>query len=809
MITLTRKGLTLSIREGMIPARGSQNVPVRYVNDTDEYANYLITPVVGWTERNGLCKSSIAEYSDGIIKLPARAFAQSCMASIAIKMTDPSDPTHVEVTYPQSFFIEKAPDGTLILPPTDEEWKQYIDDFVTQYFLQNVDPEMNEFQAEIIQRQNTYEAQLSQDQADFEEQINNDFDNFIERVDGNPDALYRGYLVSKNNVYNGVASNDGINLGKVVGKSIQNGTPTPDSPVEIENVEITKLTSHAKNIINIDEIDKYYQSNNANINTYKITGLLKDTNYTMSSDVPFTSPATVYFNGVTTETNGVSKNKPKTFKSTTDGELIFHIRIDSQSGYKLQDFKDKKYYIQLELGDKATPYVDGNLSDISTNLTLRSLPNGVADTYENGVITRRIADYLLDGNTPEIIITYTAGKENSNGFGYFSIFLPNIASTTVLKQNFLSDKITYINNANKAGEFKGYVTTTTFVLFTNEYTDKNSFIQHLKSNPIKIQYELETPTIEPYTVPTLPSYYPNTVAFHDSEIEPTEIEWHVETEKGYAPPNENLLINPYFQAWQRGTSFTLPIASYNGYTADRVYSNASTFGAMKIEKARADGGLKMTVLKEGYAYAPYGYYMKDSDLTRVRKKQVTLSYSVDGVIHVFTVDNLGFLVIQNDEIYEPSSYDGDDERCKTNKKIITIQWTGLSVNETKTFDWIKLEFGNIATPCIPPSEEKNLLECLPYYCTLGNVTGAYIDRTSDKSKFFYLVNSAFPVPMIDVPTVTCDKVTSSASSSNVLDVTASFTGRVDKRCVRSCQLSKSVTNVSINLTNIVAEAEIK
>lgn len=797
MITITRKGLTLSIDASMIPAQGSQNVPVRYVNDTDEYTNYLITPVVGWTERNGLCKSSIAEYSDGIIKLPARAFAQSCMASIAIKMTDPSDPTHVEVTYPQSFFIEKAPDGTLILPPSDEEWKQYIDDFVTQYFNQNIDPEMDEFKAEIIQNQ-----------TDFKEQMNEDFDNFIERTDGNPDALYRGYLVSKNNVYSGVASNDGINLGKVVGKSIQNGTPTPDSPVEIENVEITKLTSHAKNIINIDEIDKYYQSNNANTNTYKITGLLKDTNYTMSSDVPFTSPATVYFNGNITETNGVSKNKPKTFKSNADGELIFHIRIDSQSGYKLQDFKDKKYYIQLELGDKATPYVDGNLSDISTNITLRSTPNGAADIYKNGTITRQITEYILDGNTPNHILPYSVGSDTSKGFGYFSILLPNLADKNVLEQPFLSDKITYINNAGKAGEFKGYVTAKRLVIFTNKYTDKNSFIKYLQSEPIKIQYELATPTIEYYTVPTLPSYYPNTVAFHDSVLEPTEIEWHVETEKGYAPPNENLLINPYFQAWQRGTSFTLPIASYNGYTADIVYSDASTFGAMKIEKARADGGLKMTVLKEGYTYAPYGYYMKDSDLTKVRKKQVTLSYSVDGVIHVFTVDNLGFLVIQNDEIYEPSSYDGDDERCETNKRIITIQWTGLSVNETKTFDWIKLEFGDIVTPCIPPSEEENLLDCLPYYQNLGNITCAYIDEISGKHTFYYLVQGRFHIPMIGVPSITCSKVGDAANGSD-LGVSANFSGRVTNEKIRSCQLSSSITNHLITLFDVIAEAEIK
>ena len=40
-------------------------------------------------------------------------------------------------------------------------------------------------------------------------------------------------------------------------------------------------------------------------------------------------------------------------------------------------------------------------SNVSTDILLRSLPNGICDTYENGILTRRIGKVMFDGSDDE------------------------------------------------------------------------------------------------------------------------------------------------------------------------------------------------------------------------------------------------------------------------------------------------------------------------------------------------------------------------------------------------------------------------
>lgn len=710
MITLTRKGLTLSISEGMIPARGSQNVPVRYVNDIDEYANYLITPVVGWTERNGLPKSSIAEYSDGIIKLPARAFAQSCMASIAIKMTDSSDPTHVEVTYPQSFFIEKAPDGTLILPPTDEEWKQYIDDFVTQYFNQNIDPEMDEFQAEIIQRQNIYETQLSQNQADFEEQINTDFDNFIERVDGNPEALYRGYLISKNNVYSGIASNDGINLGKVVGKSIQNGTPTPDSPVEIENVNITKLYSHTRNLFDASKLPTTSQGGatitNNEDGSFTITGSGKLTTtfysaYTYHKDIAMKLLKVGKVNGKVEQivnpsyVFGIYAKEISSSITALYGSKALNNSIDITDDM-LNKIQSEKYVLRVIIyGDNGTEikqgtikpmiYQDGdgtwepfNFSEIETDITLAE-----DDVYENNKILLDRKQVVFDGSSDEDwrwgvvpYITIEDSKPKGN-------ILCNKLSSYIYTNGY-KDGITI--NPNKQLCIK---------VSDAGYTDLETYKTWLQSNPITVEYQLATPITEYIDVPTLPSYYPNTVASHNSVIEPAEIEWHVETEKGlentYRP---NLLDNGDFLIWQYGENFTIN-SDEKQFTASRWWCWSSA--GHTVEK-NADGGIKVTT--KGQTCGLY----QNKEVHLENGKTYTLSAMIDGVLKKLTF-----------------TYDGSDSFIKTNTYLGVYYENGgfrvgviFEANKTSVCKYVKFEEGSYATPFVSKGYSAEMIECMRY-----------------------------------------------------------------------------------------------
>lgn len=56
---------------------------------------------------------------------------------------------------------------------------------------------------------------------------------------------YTGNIVS-GETFSGKSSNKGVKLHKVVGKTIQDGVPTPDSPVEIKNVKITEIYSNGE-----------------------------------------------------------------------------------------------------------------------------------------------------------------------------------------------------------------------------------------------------------------------------------------------------------------------------------------------------------------------------------------------------------------------------------------------------------------------------------------------------------------------------------------------------------------------------------
>ena len=47
MLTIIRKNLLLTINDNVIPAMGSSDVPVKFINDTETYVGFLIEPRVG------------------------------------------------------------------------------------------------------------------------------------------------------------------------------------------------------------------------------------------------------------------------------------------------------------------------------------------------------------------------------------------------------------------------------------------------------------------------------------------------------------------------------------------------------------------------------------------------------------------------------------------------------------------------------------------------------------------------------------------------------------------------------------------
>lgn len=140
MLTIIRKNLLLTISDNVIPAMGSSDVPVKFVNDTETYAGFLIEPRVGYYI-NGCPKSGICEYdtSSDIIKIPAEAFKNKGILVIAIALIDNADSNHIEVTKELALEVTPAPNGTVVLPATDT-WQTAVKNLVEQLYNQDYKP---------------------------------------------------------------------------------------------------------------------------------------------------------------------------------------------------------------------------------------------------------------------------------------------------------------------------------------------------------------------------------------------------------------------------------------------------------------------------------------------------------------------------------------------------------------------------------------------------------------------------------------------------------------------------------------------
>lgn len=136
MLTLTRSGLTLNLNASVVPATGSSNVPILYMEEiADDYTGYLVEPRIGFTQ-NGKYTEFIGTYeeeSQSVI-IPAQCFANTGSVDITIALIDPEDPDHVEVCTPKKFSVTKAPMGTVVLPE-EPTWQ----DYVLNYMKQNLD----------------------------------------------------------------------------------------------------------------------------------------------------------------------------------------------------------------------------------------------------------------------------------------------------------------------------------------------------------------------------------------------------------------------------------------------------------------------------------------------------------------------------------------------------------------------------------------------------------------------------------------------------------------------------------------------
>lgn len=183
-----------------------------------------------------------------------------------------------------------------------------------------------------------------------------------------------------------------------------------------------------------------------------------------------------------------------------------------------------------------------------------------------------------------------------------------------------------------------------------------------------------------------------TAAWYQDKITALEDSMADTEEKVSTLSNPNLLINGGVAVWQRGESFTFARTGYGAgqYTADRwrVWANAdSTGGNITVTKA-ADG---MHVESDGAAFMSYRF--EEADLAQMNGKSLTLSYSKNGVV--------------------------TSQALSLSGNVFSIPL--LSSAGTVTFNWVKLEIGEEATPFVPRGYGEELLACMRYYQVTGTV----------------------------------------------------------------------------------------
>lgn len=208
----------------------------------------------------------------------------------------------------------------------------------------------------------------------------------------------------------------------------------------------------------------------------------------------------------------------------TEGNNLIQIGIYINNG----SLSNKaSFKLQLSRGEPKAefiPFQGFETTTVELNQPLRELPNGVKDTVENGVVTRRVGVVTFDGSSDEAWKEYTGSTKTVH------TYMINLDKPRGINDA-ICDKLVYIQDCwekNIEFSYSTFAGGRGFYLNTNgEISTVDLFKTWLQSNPITVCYELATPTTEQITLPTLPSWYPYTDAWVGTELQPSFVEWHI------------------------------------------------------------------------------------------------------------------------------------------------------------------------------------------------------------------------------------------------------------------------------------------
>lgn len=427
-------------------------------------------------------------------------------------------------------------------------------------------------QAEFLEWFEKIKGQLGEDQAGNLQLQVNELD---ARTDTLEEAMYTGDIIQTGSQYSGGASDYGIEVLRIEGAYQQDGIPSPELPIEPKFFHATNFYTSGKNLFDgqlelgsIDNLTGELSGDNKCLRSKNFIRVIQNSTVTLSNDLGYACYIYEYDSnkGFIKYT---SKSETNTLKLSDSTNFIKFRSVSGQT----QNNLNVKYQLETSYSkSEYTPFKGSSSTPV--DIELRALPNDVKDIYDNGIITRKVGYIEFDGSDDEkwveggsltktmrFYIELSNSKQQAEGICNINRWVKTGFSTDDELVGVLDNKLYFRINKNRLS-----------------VQDVNGFKNFIKTNHIKVWYELATPTTEQYSIPTLHSYYPFTNAWCDSELE-TNITWNALTgkssildgqgniiSKGYMTPQDNFLAN---------SDFASGIINQKGqttYTANGIYT---------------------------------------------------------------------------------------------------------------------------------------------------------------------------------------------------------------------------------------------
>lgn len=330
-----------------------------------------------------------------------------------------------------------------------------------------------------------------------------------------------------------IGDGQSITSCQISGNTVQNGTPSPDSPVDVVGCGVRTGNLFDKSVYLTGGTKRPDLSTNYRL---VITGLKSNTQYTLSSNVPaapgynslyiYDSPWTTY--------DACYVNHPLTYTTDSSGNLYFEYARRSY----YNNIMDGTYYVLLNEGPVALPYEPyGYKLPITVNGTEYPIYLGQVET------TRRVKKLVLTG-------------EDS-----WSVWYGNYYSSVIDRKSRIATILcTHFINSREVGiSYDGYSTNglriaAAAVPFASSLNDLTAWLaaQYAASTPVTVWYVLATPetgivneplmkigdyadTVTAANVPTTgtPENFDVQTTLKPSEVQLTYHGWHEHTDTKY------------------------------------------------------------------------------------------------------------------------------------------------------------------------------------------------------------------------------------------------------------------------------------